>query len=209
VQNSLHKQQTSSTKLIYLLSLVHLLLLSLSNILVQYPFQLFGLQTTWGAFSYPCIFIVSDLTVRATSAQFARRIIVRTLLPGLIISYVFASHLEGNILSFHPMPLRITFACLIAYLLGQFLDIAIFQKFRAQSKWWLAPFISNSISNIIDTMLFFSIAFYHCSNPILKQHWPEIALIDLGVKFVISSLAFLPIYGLCLNLISRRYLTNL
>jgi uncharacterized integral membrane protein (TIGR00697 family) len=193
-----------SKKLSLILSFIHLCLLSLSNILVQYPFPFFGFQTTWGAFTYPCIFIVTDLTVRTTSSEFARRIVLKTLIPGLIISYLVASQVEGSVLIYHPIPMRISLACLIAYLSGQFLDICVFQKLRAERKWWLAPFISNTVGNIVDTLVFFSFAFYHSSNLFLSQHWPEIASVDLGIKLIISCFAFLPIYGLCLKVLLQH-----
>ena len=119
---------------VYALTIGHIFLLTLSNILVQYPFELFGFHTTWGAFTYPAIFILTDLTVRLSSASNARAIIFRSMIPALILSYFIASLLEGtdrlNLFSLHLMPLRIALACYIAYVLGQLLDIFVFQKYK-------------------------------------------------------------------------------
>lgn len=190
------------------MSACHILLITLSNVLVQYPFEIMGFHTTWGAFSYPAIFILTDLTTRITSAQKARKIIFLSMVPGLILSYLVASYVEvGNtldwsgILTFHSMPLRIALACFIAYTVGQLLDISIFQRLRNRSKWWLAPALSSSIGNVIDTVLFFAIAFYHCPHPFLSQHWPEIAMVDVFFKITISIIAFVPVYGMVLSIL--------
>ena len=195
---------------VYALTIGHIFLLTLSNILVQYPFELFGFHTTWGAFTYPAIFILTDLTVRLSSASNARAIIFRSMIPALILSYFIASLLEGtdrlNLFSLHLMPLRIALACFIAYVLGQLLDIFVFQKYRDNSSWWLAPILSSTVGNLVDTLVFFVVAFYHCSNPFLSAHWVEIASIDLVFKLVISWLAFIPLYGLLLNFIRTNRL---
>ena len=188
------------------LSTVHICCLILSNVLVQYPFQVFGYHTTWGAFTYPVIFIVTDLTTRMISARVARQVIFYSMLPGLVISYGIASYLEGariyhlgDFFMHHPMPLRIAVACFTAYVIGQLMDIFVFQRYQNTSSWWLAPMVSSTVGNIIDTLLFFSIAFYHCSNALLSQKWPEIAAIDLGFKIMMSLFIFVPMYGVILG----------
>ncbi|KTD44823.1 7-cyano-7-deazaguanine/7-aminomethyl-7-deazaguanine transporter [Legionella quateirensis] len=195
-----------------ILSFCHIFLITISNILVQYPIELLGFHTTWGAFTYPAIFILTDLTTRISSATTARNIIFRSMIPGLVISYCVASYLEtqnwGDFFVLHPMPLRIAFACFIAYVVGQLLDIFVFQRYRNNSSWWLAPTLSTTVGNFIDTILFFAIAFYHSSNPFLNQHWPEIAVVDIFFKIIISLIAFVPFYGLVLNLFGIRYLNK-
>ncbi|RUR07963.1 7-cyano-7-deazaguanine/7-aminomethyl-7-deazaguanine transporter [Legionella sp. km772] len=206
-------EHNSSSLIIKLLTSSHILLLTLSNILVQYPFELFGFHTTWGAFSYPAIFILTDLTVRLSTSRNARRIIFRSMFPALFLSYFIASYLEtaGNLelFSVHLMPLRIALACFLAYVVGQILDIAVFQRYRANSSWWLAPILSSTAGNLVDTFLFFAVAFYHCPNPFLSEHWLEIASIDLLFKIAISWLAFIPVYGLVLNLIKTKITLSL
>lgn len=179
----------------------------MSNFLVQMPFQLFGYHTTWGAFTYPLIFIMTDLTTRIYGATPARHIIFRSMLPGLLISYLIASYSEmnqlshwGDLLMLHMMPLRIAVACFVAYVIGQILDIVVFQRYRKAASWWLAPAVSSSVGNVIDTALFFFIAFYQCSNPFLSQHWQEIAMVDAVFKISISLIAFVPIYGFVLKM---------
>jgi uncharacterized integral membrane protein (TIGR00697 family) len=198
-----------------MLSVCHVFLLTISNLLVQYPFNIFGFHTTWGAFTYPAIFILTDLTTRIATANISRQIIFRSMIPGLVISYVIASYIEEtgnlsltNVFVIHPMPLRIALACFVAYATGQLLDILVFQRYRNNQSWWLAPAISTTVGNLIDTILFFSIAFYHCTNPFLSQHWPEIACVDVFFKIVISLVAFVPIYGLFLNTFTSKSLSK-
>ncbi|HAT1658520.1 TPA: 7-cyano-7-deazaguanine/7-aminomethyl-7-deazaguanine transporter [Legionella pneumophila] len=196
---------------VWMLSLGHIFLITLSNVLVQYPFDMMGLHTTWGAFTYPAIFILTDLTTRITTANKARKIIMLSMVPGLIFSYLVASSIEaGNNLNgdslsvLHLMPLRIALACFIAYVIGQLLDVAVFQRYRNQPAWWLAPTLSAVAGNFIDTVLFFTIAFYHCSDPFLSQNWPEIALVDVFFKIIISLIAFVPVYGLVLSMLGVK-----
>ena len=193
---------------LYSLALGHVVLLTISNLLVQYPFVLFGWHTTWGAFSYPAIFILTDLTVRLSSPSHARLVILRSMFPAFALSYVIAVALkaEGGVtahdwLSVQVMPLRIALACFIAYAMGQMLDVFVFQRYRNNSSWYMAPICSAISGNLIDTLVFFFVAFYHCSDPFLNQHWVEIALVDLCFKILISVLAFVPIYGLLLRLL--------
>ena len=197
------------------LSACHIFLLTLSNVLVQYPFSLFGFHTTWGAFSYPAIFILTDLTARICNANVARKIIFCSMIPSLVISYVIASYIEvvstqnwANLWALHLMPLRIALACFVAYAVGQLLDIAVFQRYRTASSWYLAPVLSSTVGNILDTILFFTIAFYHGNNLFLSQHWPEIALVDVFFKIAISVIAFVPLYGLVLTVLSRKMLNE-
>lgn len=196
-----------------ILTFCHILLITVSNLLVQYPFTVFGFHTTWGAFSYPAIFILTDLTTRTTSARKARNIIFCSMIPGLLISYFIASYLDGTcylntLLTIHPLPLRIALACFIAYLVGQLLDISVFQYYRNHVSWWVAPALSTTLGNLIDTFLFFSIAFYHSTNPFLSQNWPEIAMVDLFFKILISLIAFVPIYGFVLQFFGLKFLNR-
>ncbi len=194
------------------LIIAHVFLITISNILVQYPFEFFGFHTTWGAFTYPFIFILTDLTIRLSGSEAARKTIFLSMIPGLVISYFIASYLEStdslswnSLFMLHPTPLRIALACFMAYVIGQLVDIFIFQRFRNTNSWWLAPACSTTVGNIIDTLLFFTLAFYHSANPFLSQHWPEIALIDICFKIIISLLAFVPVYGFVLHWFDIKY----
>lgn len=182
------------------LVLLHIVIICISNILVQYPFSLLGYKTTWGAFSYPLIFILTDLTTRLLGGNTARQVVFRAMLPGLMLSVLISQ------LAHQPttVSLRIAVAGLIAYLLGQLLDISIFQKIKGSSRWWVAPSTSSILGNIFDTYCFFFIAFFNCSNPFLSAHWPEIATVDLCFKLLINVCSFVPLYGFLLKTLPNK-----
>lgn len=196
-------------RLFWLVS-AHILILSLSNTLVQYPFALFGFHTTWGAFSYPLIFILTDLSTRLLGQTSAKRIILQAMFPGLACSYLISNYLSyGSLLVMNSLALRIALASFCAYVSGQWLDIAIFQKLRQKPQWWVAPSVSSVFGNLFDTYLFFSIAFYGSSNVFLGTHWPEMAIVDLLFKLTVSLISFVPLYGVVLQYIlqaqAKRY----
>lgn len=191
----------------------HIVIIAASNYLVQLPFQLFGLHTTWGAFSFPFVYLATDLTVRIFGAGNARRIIFGAMMPALLISYlVSVLWFEGRYVGtdglseFNTFVARIAFASFAAYLLGQLMDIKVFARLRRNSRWWYAPTASTIIGNAVDTLVFFAIAFYASSDPFMAQHWPEIATVDYGFKLLISLLLFLPAYGVVLKLITDKIL---
>lgn len=163
---------------------------------------MFGLHSTWGAITYPLIFILSDLTTRLCGVVVARKVVLLSMIPGLLLSYFlssyFANGMSLDIFKLNIMPLRIACACFVAYFVGQILDISVFQRFRNKASWWLAPAFSSAVSNLVDTVLFFSVAFYNCEDAFLSQHWPEIALVDMSFKIIISIFAFVPLYGILL-----------
>lgn len=193
----------SKTTTLRLLSLIHVSLIVLSNILVQYPFEWLGLHTTWGAFSYPLIFVTTDLTTRLLGSHTARRVIFKSMLPGLGASFLLASLFNQDTYTigpFYELPLRIALACFSAYVVGQLFDVTVFDRMRRKSNasWWFAPTLATMLGNVVDTAIFFFLAFYHCHHPFLAAHWMEIACVDFGVK-TISLLAFVPLYGVILS----------
>ncbi|CAA6821270.1 MAG: Putative preQ0 transporter [uncultured Thiotrichaceae bacterium] len=194
-----------------ILVLFHLFIIAASNYLVQIPVTIFSFQTTWGAITFPFIFLATDLTVRIFGAALARRIIFTVMLPALIISYVFSVlFFEGQfqglagLSEFNTFVARIAFASFIAYVIGQVLDVQIFNRLRAQRQWWVAPAASSVIGGLLDTLLFFSIAFYQSSDEFMAANWPEIAAVDYAFKLLISMALFVPAYGIFMKTIAQR-----
>jgi uncharacterized integral membrane protein (TIGR00697 family) len=188
----------------------HIFIVIASNFLVQFPMQLFGWQTTWGAFSFPFIFLATDLTVRLLGKQPARRVIAYVMLPALLVSYVVSVLFQEGIfrgvaalLVFNSFILRISLASFTAYAIGQLADIQVFDRLRQLKQWWIAPTVSTVLGNMLDTFVFFSIAFWYSSNAFMAEHWIEIAVVDYIIKILISLLLFIPLYGLLLNLLLR------
>ncbi|MDM4436541.1 7-cyano-7-deazaguanine/7-aminomethyl-7-deazaguanine transporter [Klebsiella oxytoca] len=193
------------------LSLFHLQVITSSNYLVQLPISIFGLHTTWGAFSFPFIFLATDLTVRIFGAPLARRIILAVMIPALLISYgVSALFYMGEwqgfaaLTSFNLFVARIAAASFMAYALGQILDVHVFNRLRQSRRWWLAPTASTLFGNISDTLAFFFIAFWRSPDPFMAAHWGEIAIVDYCFKVLISIVFFLPMYGMLLNMLLKK-----
>jgi uncharacterized PurR-regulated membrane protein YhhQ (DUF165 family) len=123
------------------------LVVAASNYLVQFPVEQFGLGDilTWGAFTYPVAFLVNDLTNRRFGPQAARKVVFAGFVLAVALSIWLASP-------------RIAIASGSAFLVAQLLDVLVFNAFRGQA-WWRAPFISTLIGSVIDTLLFFALAF--------------------------------------------------
>jgi len=196
------------------LVLFHLVIIASSNYLVQIPFTVFGLHTTWGAFTFPFIFLATDLTVRIFGAGLARKIIFYVMLPSLVVSYLLSViFYEGHFQGLAPLSelnmfvARIAIASFMAYLLGQIMDVHVFNRLRQMKQWWVAPTASTLFGNALDTIAFFGIAFYQSPDPFMAEHWTEIALVDYGFKLVISLGLFVPMYGVLLNYLIRKLTT--
>jgi len=163
-----------------------------SNILVQYPFEPLGLgdYLTWGAFTYPVAFLVTDLTNRRYGAGTARRLVA----VGFVIAVALSIWLATP---------RIALASGTAFLVGQLFDIAVFNRFRRQS-WWRAPLIGSVFGSVIDTALFFSLAFagdVEMSGPVdfmglSLPLWQSLAICDFLVKMLLALLALVPYVAL-------------
>ena len=182
-------------KLITYLVLGHCFIIAISNYLVQFPINIFGLDYTIGTFTFPIIVLATDLTVRLSNATNARKVIGYAFIPAFIISYIFADF-------------RIAIASVLAYSIGQLLDVFVFSKvrdrvgdegFNLSSYWYLAPAVSTFFAQLIDTYLFYGVAFYNSADDFMRENWDLIAFNDFILKLVVCYLAFLPIYVLILN----------
>lgn len=148
----------------------------ISNVLVQFPINPW---LTWGAFSYPVAYFVTDVCNRASGPVLARRVAWVGFAVGLILSVIFA-------------PLRVALASGSAFIVSQLLDVAVFNRLR-QKSWWKAPFFGSAAASIVDTSLFFGIAFAGTAIP-----WLPLAAGDLAVK-IFMALALLPPYRALIN----------
>lgn len=184
----------------------HIFIIIASNYLVQFPVEIFGWKTTWGAFSFPFIFLATDLTVRLMDKSAARRIISWAMIPALILSYIISVLFqEGQLQAvqqlseFNLFVFRIALASFTAYVLGQLMDIQVFDRLRKNAQWWVAPAAAMFVGNLLDTFAFFFVAFYRTSDAFMAEHWVEIAAVDYAIKLSISLLFFLPLYGIVLK----------
>lgn len=176
-----------------------------SNILVQYPI---GQWLTWGAFTYPFAFLVSELVNRFEGAKAARRVVYAGFAVGLICS-VIGTQIIGE---FGPLvTLRVAIGSGAAFLIGQLLDVSVFDKLR-RTAWWRAPFLGSLLGSSVDTVLFFTLAFssaFIWLDPASDVSWaaaqvpllgfgPEVplwvslGLADFCVKVAVDLIALMP-----------------
>ena len=154
----------------------------ISNYLVQFPIQYFGLKEilTYGAFSYPVTFLVTDLANRAYGKAVARKVVNIGFIIGILLTLLVSTNFSDII------SIRIAIGSGLAFFVAQNFDVLIFDNLRKKS-WYIAPLASSTIGSIVDTFLFFSIAFYATGIP-----WVTLALGDLAVKLIITLLMLVP-----------------
>ena len=176
-----------NNKFILLSSIMGVVILS-SNFLVQFPVNYYGLNEilTYGAFSYPIAFLITDLANRTYGKITARKIVYFGFLIGITFT-LFVSTNFADLIS-----IRIAIGSGSAFLVAQLLDVQIFDKLR-KNIWYIAPLISSLIGSIVDTFIFFSIAFAGTDVP-----WITLSLGDLAVKLFVALVMLVP-FRLLLN----------
>ena len=182
---------------------LHVIVITVSNGLVNIPVEIFGVKLTWAAFTFPLVVIATDLTVRLLGKQIARSTIA-VAYPFAIIGSIIVVLLEGAPQS---VAFRIGFASATAYAIGTLLDVYVFQHIREKwsNNWWLAPAVSTVAANIIDTYTFFFTAFSGSANEYMAANWMEIAGSQTVLKIFVGLIVFLPAYGLLLNQLQKKY----
>ena len=153
-----------------------------SNYLVQFPIKYYGLEAmlTYGAFSYPIAFLITDLTNRSYGKLIARKIVYIGFVIGIAFTLFFSTNFSDLI------SVRIAIGSGIAFLVAQLLDVKIFDQLRKE-KWFVAPLTSSFVGSIVDTFLFFSISFYGTGIP-----WVTLSFGDLAVKILVTLIMLIP-----------------
>ena len=153
-----------------------------SNYLVQFPIKYYGLEEilTYGAFSYPIAFLITDLANRSFGKIVARKIVYIGFAIGISFTLLFSTNFADLI------SIRIAIGSGTAFLVAQLLDVQIFDKLR-KKEWFVAPLTSSLIGSTIDTFIFFSISFYGTGIP-----WITLSLGDLSVKIFVALMMLVP-----------------
>ena len=153
-----------------------------SNYLVQFPINYYGLEEilTYGAFSYPVAFLITDLANRSYGKVVARKIVYIGFIIGIVFTLFFSTNFADLI------SIRIAIGSGTAFLVAQLLDVKIFDQLR-KKRWFVAPLTSSLIGSTVDTFLFFSISFYATDIP-----WVTLSLGDLAVKVLVALLMLIP-----------------
>jgi len=153
-----------------------------SNYLVQFPINYFGLNEilTYGAFSYPIAFLITDISNRFYGKIYAKKIVYIGFALGICFTLLFSTNFADLI------SIRIAIGSGTAFIVAQLLDVQIFDQLR-RKKWFVAPLTSSLIGSTVDTFLFFSISFYATGIP-----WFTLSLGDLAVKFFVALIMLIP-----------------
>ena len=169
-------------KMFLLLSFLMGVVVLSSNFLVQFPIQYYQLEEilTYGAFSYPIAFLITDLTNRSYGKAIARKIVYIGFAIGISFTLLFSTNFADLI------SVRIAIGSGTAFLIAQLLDVQIFDKLR-KNKWFVAPLASSFIGSTVDTFLFFSISFYGTG-----ISWFTLSLGDLAVKIFVALIMLIP-----------------
>ena len=169
-------------KVFLTLSLLMGLIVLISNFLVQFPVKYYGLEEilTYGAFSYPVAFLITDLANRSFGKLIARKIVYFGFTIGILFTLIFSTSFSDII------SIRIAIGSGTAFIIAQLLDVQVFDKLRRKT-WFVAPLFSSLIGSTVDTFLFFSISFYGTGVP-----WVTLSLGDLGVKIFIALIMLVP-----------------
>ena len=169
-------------KIFLLLSVLMGVVVLTSNYLVQFPVKYYGLNEilTYGAFTYPIAFLITDLANRFYGKLLAKKIVYIGFIIGIFFTIFFSTNFSDLI------SIRIAIGSGTAFLVAQLIDIKIFDKLR-KKKWYVAPLTSSIIGSMIDTFLFFFISFYGTEIP-----WITLSLGDLAVKVFVATLMLIP-----------------
>ena len=153
-----------------------------SNYLVQFPIKYYGLEEilTYGAFTYPIAFLITDLANRSYGKLAARKIVYIGFIIGISFTLFFSTNFSDLI------SVRIAIGSGTAFIVAQLLDVQIFDKLRKR-EWFVAPFVSSFIGSLVDTFLFFSISFYGTGIA-----WVTLSIGDLAVKIFVALLMLIP-----------------
>ena len=169
-------------QLFFLLAFFMASAVALSNYLVQFPINYFGLENllTYGAFSYPVAFLITDLSNRKYGKNVAKKIVYTGFALGIILTLYFSTNYSDLI------SIRIAIGSGTAFLVAQLIDVYVFDKLRKKI-WFVAPLISSLIGSSIDTFLFFSISFYGT-----ETNWITLSFGDLTVKIFVALVMLIP-----------------
>jgi len=169
-------------RIFLLLSVLMGVIVLTSNYLVQFPVKYYGLREilTYGAFTYPIAFLITDLANRFYGKFLAKKVVYIGFIIGISFTLFFSTNFSDLI------SIRIAIGSGIAFLVAQLIDVKIFDKLR-KKKWYIAPLTSSIIGSTIDTFLFFSISFYGTEMP-----WITLSLGDLAVKIFVTLLMLIP-----------------
>ena len=187
--------------LAYKLMMLHIIIIAVSNYLVQFKIDIFGNPLAVAAFTFPLVVVLTDLTVRMLGKQTGRAVITLAFIPAILVSMAVVK-LGG---APDSVAIRIGLGSGVAYFVSNLLDVYVFQYLREKyATWWIAPGLSAIVSTFIDTYAFFFTAFYKGANEFMAANWHIVATNNSISKILVSLLVILPAYGILLNRLQKR-----
>ena len=186
----------------YKLMLAHIIIIAISNYIVQFKFEVFGNPLAWAAFTFPLVVVLTDLTVRLLGKETGRAVIALAFIPAILVSMAVVK-LGG---APDSVAFRIGLGSGVAYFVSNLLDVYVFQYFREKySTWWIAPTLSSIASTFIDTYTFFGVAFAGGADEFMSKNWHIVATNNSISKIIVSLLVILPAYGVLLNYMQNKF----
>ena len=188
--------------LAYKLMLAHIVIIAISNYIVQFKFDVFGHPLAAAAFTFPLVVVLTDLTVRLLGKETGRAVITLAFVPAILVSMLVVK-LGG---APDSVAFRIGLGSGLAYFVSNLLDVYVFQYFREKYQtWWIAPALSSIVSTFIDTYVFFFTAFAGGANEFMAKNWHIVATNNSITKVIVSLLVILPAYGILLSYLQNKF----
>ena len=184
------------------LMIAHIIIIAISNYIVQFKIDIAGHPLSIAAFTFPLVVVLTDLTVRMLGKQTGRAVIALSFIPAIIVSVMIVK-LGG---APDSVAFRIGLGSGMAYFVSNLLDVYVFQYFREKYQtWWIAPTLSAVASTFIDTYAFFFTAFYRGANEFMAANWHIVATNNSISKLIVSLVVILPAYGVLLNYMQKKF----
>ena len=191
--------------LAYKLMLAHIIIIAISNYVVQFKIDVFGNPLAVAAFTFPLVVVLTDLTVRLLGKQTGRAVIALAFIPAILVSMAVVK--AGG--APDSVAFRIGLGSGMAYFVSNLLDVYVFQYFREKyTSWWIAPTLSSIVSTFIDTYTFFFTAFYKGANEFMAANWFTVATNNSISKIIVSLVVILPAYGVLLGYLQKKIATG-
>ena len=187
------------------LMMAHVIIIAISNYIVQFKIDIFGNPLSVAAFTFPLVVVLTDLTVRLIGKTTGRAVIGLAFIPAILVSMLVVKMGGAP----DSVAFRIGLGSGMAYFVSNLLDVYVFQYFREKyTSWWIAPTLSSIVSTFIDTYTFFFTAFYKGANEFMAENWFTVATNNSISKIIVSLVVILPAYGVLLGALQKKIATN-
>ena len=183
------------------LMMAHVIIIAISNYIVQFKIDIFGNPLSVAAFTFPLVVVLTDLTVRLIGKTTGRAVIGLAFIPAILVSMLVVKMGGAP----DSVAIRIGLGSGVAYFVSNLLDVYVFQYFRERyTTWWIAPALSSIASTFIDTYVFFFTAFAGGENEFMAANWFTVATNNSISKIIVSLVVILPAYGVLLNYLQKK-----